>query len=195
MNHDYLNIFCDKSSEPHAVPFSDDKYTYASDGHIIVKVPLVNGVGPNKKSPNATSLKWEITHKGEWLDLPTYSLPQKQICILCIGGGKVDVCPECDGDGEVCFSNQHSHYEEECKTCCGNAYILGEEDVCSWCKGEGRTYPSNIQGTIMNDTKMNIYLLEKIKTLDNPKIFLPDFDGMVHFKFDGGVGILMVMKW
>lgn len=52
MNKDYLQKFCSTDSFRVNInkPFSQGEYTYATNGHIIVRVPRIEGIGEQEKS-------------------------------------------------------------------------------------------------------------------------------------------------
>lgn len=100
-----LRIFCNPDDRREALksPFSDENYTYATDGHIVIRVSRMvdipiseGGVGLLKY------LKFDHAEMTDWNPIPTEIPEGKRVeCKSCHGSGKVLICEDCDGDGEV----------------------------------------------------------------------------------------------
>ena len=83
-------------------PWSRGEWTYATNGHIMIRVPRLPDVAENDKSPDAEKLLAKIPPATEWLSVPALApLP------------KID-CPECDGNGTRECSMGYKHPCEEC---------------------------------------------------------------------------------
>ena len=105
-----------------ARPWSRDEWSYATNGHIIVRVPRRNTIGENTNSPDARKL-FDETPIGKWCQVPETAMPAKVPCRWCDGTGK-DLsdrrhkCEECKGTreqedihsrtkiGDVAFANR-----------------------------------------------------------------------------------------
>jgi hypothetical protein len=62
-----LNLFCDPERRNLSVPFSLNGHTYASNGHIIVRVPRRPDIPENKEAPNAEKLlPWDFSRVKFW---------------------------------------------------------------------------------------------------------------------------------
>jgi hypothetical protein len=100
-----LNLFCDPDRcEPGAdlsVPFSLNDHTYASNGHIAVRVPRRPDIPENKKAPNADKrLAWDFS-RIKFAPMPEpESLPSE--CWPCQGRGYQHMCPDCRCKCEHC---------------------------------------------------------------------------------------------
>lgn len=89
-------------------PFSRGEYTYATNGAIIVRVPLVAEIGEDPRTPNPEKIFAPMPADG-WrplrVALPTVA--QTEVCGSCYRGFEHDcpdctcVCDECGGSGEV----------------------------------------------------------------------------------------------
>lgn len=111
MNMDDLKPFCSIGAfRPWLnTPFSRDKYTYATNGHVLVRVPRLSYVDENPKAPPAEKVIDPI----EFLPLVPFVCreippPETQECFECDGGNPVHNCPtcscvceECDGTNSV----------------------------------------------------------------------------------------------
>jgi hypothetical protein len=190
-----LDVFLAKDNESLCTPFSWEKWTGATNGHIAVRIPRI---GIDKAPPSSLiySLPWEPTQSGEWVDLPAYELPVRQLCPSCYGSGRVHPCPECDGAGEVQWSTGFNDYSDDCKTCHGAGHVPGEGEKCTECDGERFVYANHEMpvGFCKDEYDINAFLLEKIKKLPGVKLYTAHINGMFHFRFDGGEGMLMGMR-
>ena len=106
-----LNQFCDPEHRtPGAdlsMPFSLNDHTYATNGHICVRVPRRPDIPENKEAPNAEErLPWDFS-RVKFGPLPEPKrLPDK--CGMCEGRGHKHKCPDfrceceyCDGSGKL----------------------------------------------------------------------------------------------
>jgi hypothetical protein len=196
MKIEILEKFCSRDETRTKIqkPFSIGDYTYATNGHIIIRIDKVESIGSVENSLNPeTLLTWDHSKIKEWLPLPEYSIDISDKCRYCKGTGKSEDCPECEDEGFVEFSNAHNYYEVECKTCDGSGTVVSDDSPCDYCGGGGYNLNSPIN---FKDKKVNIIYLELIKDL--PGIALsPAGDPMepVRFKFDDGCGFIMPMKY
>ena len=110
MTLDELKKFCatDKDRYNLHQPRTRDGYTWASNGHIVVRVPVIDECPDNKSAPLTTKIFTETTPPGEWLAVPTVAAPGLQECNDCYGGGRYECdcgheheCGECNGSGKV----------------------------------------------------------------------------------------------
>ena len=190
-----LQVFCRSSDKSFAVPFSNEFYTYATNGHIIVRVDRRQEMTGKQDKVRPEAISFTPQHDGEWRQLPDYSAAPKKKCRVCDGRGKVLVCPECGGEGEVVLSNDWHEYEAECKSCYGDGWLAGIESeklvVCERCAGSGEVYGK--EGTKIGGSMVALCLLDKLKTLPEVEVFLPELKGMINFRFAGGCGALMTL--
>lgn len=105
-----LQQFC--STHDHAFsikePFTRGDFTYATSGHILVRVPRLEAVGPVERSPSAEKLFDQsppVECMPLFLKLPP---PKVEECAECSDGESVHDCPNCDcvcdscdGAGEI----------------------------------------------------------------------------------------------
>ena len=96
MNVD-LNQFCDPTQrEPGrdvSVPFSLNGHTYATNGHIAVRIPRRADIPENKEAPNVEKLPWDFSRIKFAPLLEPKLLPDK--CWHCDGTGYQHKCPDC----------------------------------------------------------------------------------------------------
>ena len=193
-----LKPFCGEVfHEDLAEPFGDGIYTYATNGHIIVRVAAVPGVRqefPLRMKEAVGNIMFIPDYDGAWVPIPAYDPPKKRPCHHCKGSGKSTGCDDCDGEGNIEFSRGQHDYEVECKECHGEGMVPGGEKTCATCDGSGEVYDDFYAGMKVGNVKLAIKLLDKIKALPGAELYLPAPEsGMVNFRFDGGVGMAMKM--
>lgn len=176
-------------------PFSQGVYTYATNNHVIIRVPRLPDV------PEQIENKVDVASIEKFIgDYPYYSIPDtakptKNECPLCDGTGTVKVCPECDGTGKLTFTSAYNDYDVDCESCNGTGFtVFGkiEPTQCPKCEGSGkiiRWERSRASGRLYN----NQYL-SWLKEL--PECLLAEAKGYdpAHFKFNGGDGWIMPLK-
>lgn len=150
-------------------PFNFGQYTYATNGHILVRVPQRDGFGPLKK-------EFDIERPLKGVDTTSMSA-LSHLPLPPIPASRNEECEDCEGSG----------HEHECPDCTCE---------CSSCDGTGTvTVESNISTTIRG----LFYNLKYIAmALDLPGVVFADQtdDGDPFlFKFDGGVGAIMPMRY
>ncbi|MCK9361657.1 hypothetical protein M0Q28_05570 [Patescibacteria group bacterium] len=147
-------------------PWSKGEYSYATNGHIIARVPRLADV-PERDGALSTDYLFPYADPPAWFALSDIELAKVKT---------VD-CSECDGDGEV----RH----EECPDCDGHP--------CPDCDGTGKVTP--MQPVAVGNSHYQLAYLLILKALPNCKIG-PNVNPMYQapFTFDGGDGLLMPMK-
>ena len=85
-------------------PFSRGEWTYATNGHIAVRVPRVADSFDNKDSPAAETLSWP-TAGMKFTAAPKIEIPRLKEweCQTCDGRGSKHDCPDCNCSCDVCF--------------------------------------------------------------------------------------------
>lgn len=106
-----LQRFCaDEFPARMVKPFSYGKHTYATDGHILIRVPRRGNVSERQDAPlqgDVLSLFTPMGMDGVWTAFPEIKLPAPGPCKWCDGSGedqgihsvKGVPCLECDGSG------------------------------------------------------------------------------------------------
>lgn len=178
-------------------PFSDDKYSYATNGWILIRVDKIDEVEALMPDSIESALKsgrvsFHPESHDNWVEVPELLNPQK--CDTCDGSGRTKKCPECDGWAEVNFDNAFHDYTCECQTCEGEGKLPSksdEDEKCESCKGAGLNIWGG-DGVKVEHVSFTQGLLHMIKDLPNVKLGLVD-DRLQsqYFKFDGGRGVIM----
>lgn len=190
-----LKKFCDIDNEHLREPFSEGDHSYATNGHILIRVPRVEGFKEGR--PGTIKLDEFIFEGGAGYDaLPNYDPPKKEKCDTCKGHGKVSPCEECDGDGDVEWFSGFNWYSDGCKSCQGHGSVVGNDKVCPECEGEKTVYvdPWSFVDIGDDERALAVILLEKMKTLPGVELGgLIKEKGYVPFRFSGGDGVVMTM--
>ena len=103
MNRDDLMKFCGgKNQVMLATPFSIGEFTYATNGHILVRVPRLADIPERTDAPPPAKVEEVFNHyKGDYQPIPAVGPIKTKSCPVCKGTGKVQTCPECDGTGKI----------------------------------------------------------------------------------------------
>lgn len=195
--------FCatDRNRGSMSSPWSRGEWTYATNGHIAVRVPRRPDVtredGPDlqsvmDKSPEATSMQ----------PIPDYTRPATRPCTTCRGAGKVTLCRSCEGEGS--YECGECGQDAECDDCRGKGVWtarLGDDDVepCQDCHGEGRCAEMRVAVVeISNGVGINERYAHLIRSLPNAIIDVggtPDSYEPLRFQFDGGDGCVVPIRF
>lgn len=168
-----LERFCaDKFGRAHLQkPFTLGDYTYATNGHIAVRVPKRGEQDSEEHEVIVAALEryFEEGRKsaGPMLPIPDGELParESQKCVFCQGEGQLDTCPTCD---------------QPC--------------VCPECKGDGKVWLDVVGVEIFRCVVVSSEYLSWIKQLPAPRIRkMRKYETDLHpiyFEFEGGIGVL-----
>lgn len=212
INMELLVRFCcaDKDKDNICLPWSTAAFTYATDGHIMVRVPRMADVEANATAPDVEHNLYSSMFNREpvtWVDVPDVDF-EASTCLHCNGTVKGVVCPECEGEGVVSLESEFNYYgEDECTTCKGKAQLSvaqfeefkarhrynspGVVESCGECWGTGKVW--TMEGKVVNGVKINLKFLSLLSTLPNVKLGTFEPMTVVRFKFDGGDGLVCPM--
>lgn len=150
-------------------PFSVGDFSYATNGHIMVRVPRQ----PDVPEQTKTGVDWEKPLQGineasfspvVVGDLPAMPTVTEQECSECEGSGKAHDCPDCNCE-------------------------------CDFCDGTGsERIDPKISTTIRGNTYQLRYVLMMLAL---PGVVVADrteAEKPLFFKFDGGVGAIMCTR-
>ena len=187
-----LEKFCSEDENRTKInhPFCHNGYKYATDGKIVIRIPLDDlERGISIINNNVTDILKEFSwcEEKEEIKIPTISAITKQVCGKC--KGEKTKCPECDGEGEVETWNTYNEYTNTCATCDGDEYI-----PCPQCSDLGIETNKN-HYVDFPDFKMNVFYLNLIKELPELKMYnLINTKWLKYFSFTGGEGLLAVLR-
>lgn len=163
-----LQQFCSTDdARPHLLkPFSGGRWTYASNGHIIIRLPYSADAAeaPLELAGKARDLFAWQNAPPEMMPLPTFNFPP----------GVGEKCPDCGGRG----------IEHSCPDCCCH---------CASCKGSGELggRVSASIGAAIFDAKY----LKLLSSLPDLRVAVsPPHGEAMPCVFDGGAAVLMSMK-
>ena len=166
MNQDELNKFChaDVHMMRIATPWSDENHTYASNGHIIIRVSRIEEVPIRKDAPKIEGYPIEKLFNKEpkkWYPVPEFNIKQ-------------DVCPECKGGKGFPMLSKKEPIE----------YF-----TCENCEGTGKSW--NHRSVEIGGVAFSDVYLSWIAELPESEIGPFPFPDAARFKFNGGDGMLM----
>lgn len=180
-------------------PFSRGDFTYATNGHIMIRVPRIDSIGEQEISDKFKIIEPEKLFAAV-KDHPFHLIPDippliTKECARCGGSGKLHICPECDGDGVVYFSNAYNDYTCDCETCGGDSYVNNDKSepvICAKCDGSGKITEKS-HSMASGRYYDNLYLTW-LKEL--PNCMLAEADGLEagYFSFTGGDGLIMPLQ-
>jgi hypothetical protein len=147
-------------------PFSRGDHTYATNSHILVRVPRRDDV-TREDGPTMTQIEFPDHATIAWRPLRQFTPPAEALrdCDDCGGTGRRHKCPDCH-----CA----------CATCNATGKILGYASV-------------NI-GAAIFDVKYAV-MLAALPGIEVPVDFDADYSTPMPFRFDGGDGLLMAMRY
>lgn len=151
-------------------PFTEGDFTYATNGHILVRVPRLDGYPDVHEKMRETCLKVFATNPQGSLvpGLPADPAVKMIKCDVCAGSGEV-----CDGCGG--WNNIKRGHEVDCDECDGT--------------GEVESWGSNF--VAVGCAHVEPRYLRLVKGLPNVMVYVNGEEKALYFTFDGGDGLLM----
>ena len=192
-----LARFCSEDERlSYSTPFSSDKFTYATDARIIIRVDRVETVPSDDRVGSyneaiekafAAAAAW-IAVPGE-LEIPP--APEEKPCQEC-GGNFPPECQECGGSGVVEWvytglDGKTYYYDAECPVC------FGTGGSCSRCGGTGKEELPFETMQVGNCT-LNPKYLRLIALLPDAEISPNGPDQPAAISFFRGVGAVMPLR-
>jgi hypothetical protein len=212
-----LNYFCGKCDIRTYLntPLSLDNYTYASNGHLLIRVDRRNDTPeydniPEKLADSFRSLPEQALQK---LGTETGTLrlaefePELTICNECGGTGLTHVCPECEGTGDITLESEFNDYNVDCISCDGTGTVSDNKiellrsfnlqhpgvnkapNRCQSCAGTGKR-PKE-EKFVVGETTLATDYLRLFKTLPNATVYAFGKIDPALVVFDGGHGLIM----
>lgn len=162
-----LQQFCGKEeTRPYLLkPFSVGDFTYATNGHIMVRVTRRDDAAEQTK-------EWDWNAplaglQGASFAKPEFKLPPEP--------EEADECSACDGRGT----------EHDCPDC---------ECPCVECDGTGKDIPERGISTEFCGANFAMRYIRQVLSLPNVELASITSDAPMVFRFDGGVGALMPLR-
>lgn len=165
--------FCDKNIRAYKTPFSIEDFTYATNGKIAVRVPLIEGIEKANQETNPMNI-CEMFNDINW-DFERINLSPI-------------VIPPSEAINDDCMCDNGIIGGHDCPTCfC--------ERPCEYCEGTGVVRIIKSQTVNIGKVPFDSYYLEMIMGLKNPMIPTDTKQSKaMPFVFDGGCGILMPLR-
>lgn len=151
-------------------------WTIASNGHIAIRVPRLPDTEETVTAPSAILDLFKDHSTADLGELPLFTPPT----------GEMD-CRSCNGSGV-----ELDDFDDEITLPCQN------------CKGSGKEPILHVTSVEINETILAARYFELIRALPFPKLAYGTWPGLyaedsaqdkVHFTFEGGVGLLMPMRF
>lgn len=106
MTRDELMPFCSGKDDLRLVlhqPWSRGEYTFATNGHILVRVARLPEVAENEEAPKAEPMFVKAAAAPEnWMPVPVATMPPDESCPECHGAGVAECSMGFDHDCEWC---------------------------------------------------------------------------------------------
>lgn len=185
-----LKRFCSTDEDRHSLqqPFSQEEFSYATDGRVIVRMARLRDVPEVVDAPIAQNL-WKnlgvnIAELKGWMEIPALPEIQYNLCEACFGSGMMRVCAKCE------YCPDDADYQK-CPDC---GAVSFEKIPCSHECSNGRHQVA--AGINIGNTRLNVIYLHKLNMLKGVMIcpYMPSNADAVPFRFEGGDGLLMPMK-
>jgi hypothetical protein len=163
-----LHPFCGSDEiRPYLMkPFSFGDFSYATNGHILVRVPKREGVEPPDKKFNPDKPLADLEKAS--FTAPIFKLPPQPAADT--------ECEACDGRG----------YEHDCPHC---------ECTCHACAGTGSQAAEGNYSTSYEGVNFALRYVRKMLALPGIEIAKPrDKEAPLLFRFEGGVGAVMPLR-
>lgn len=193
-----LESFCsvDKCRTVLTKPFNVNGHTYATNGHICVKIAEREEYSENEPINNIEKSMNYPTHfdQKHFINIDEKEL-KKQIvkCEDCEGHGNFKCCPECDGNGTVFWESPRGYqYDDICGMCNGGHTKI--DLTCDSCDGKGWSFGrSRFKIGSKYVSSESLYLITQ---LDDYYIAPDAVEQLqaIPFKFNGGIGIIMPLR-
>jgi hypothetical protein len=189
-----ITAFCstEKTRSYICKPFNSGEFTAATNGHILVRVPLQEVYAGNEGPPSVEITMKAIDEPNEFAPLPPLIFELGK-CSVCGGRRHTVECGECSGEGEIeCCTCGHA---SECDECRGKGYFACTDDVagatpCEFCMGKGAV-PVERYALINPTSCYDIRYLLMLQALPGILVAPRGENDPMIFKFDGGMGMLM----
>jgi hypothetical protein len=117
MNAEQLKKFCGTEERTCEIrqPFSRGDHTYATNGHVMVRVPRLADVPEVERAPHAEKV-FDTAERGALAPLPVRDLPppETEECEECSEGEPIHDCPDCTCSCEACDDKREIPVQVSC---------------------------------------------------------------------------------
>lgn len=200
--HDILNQFVSRNSNRKSItsPFSQGDYTYATDGHRIIRVKRVADISERTEAPSIDNLLKYFeagVSANSYLSLPEVdfdALIKMRSCPHCHGTKTYSICDDCEGEGVVyLYAKSGLEYECNCQLCNQNGTRAGEKgQACEECDQNGQISQNPPPIVNIGPAMFNAQYIKSISLLEGVQILQPATHvSALYFKFKDGDGLIM----
>ena len=208
LTREQLQRFCATSNDIRVClqqPSTIGPFTYATDGHVAVRVDAIDLDEPSQFGPSIIdTIDREVLDYGlHFIPLVMPPEPRRAKCEHC-EAGRVRRCPECDGQGERECDMGHYH---DCDACDGDGQVAGDGEACHHCDGTGKDKGSTLDIAVaLGGGVFSWDLLNRFADLPGVEIAWRgppagssscggDNCGRAVVRFEGGRGVVMGLRW
>lgn len=135
-----LQHFCADADSARAYmigrPWSRGAWTWATNGHIIVRVPRLAEVEENEAAPDAEARLAKQPDPVAWIDVPAQEMPADVKCEICNGAGHPASAEPCNKCGHI----------KDCEYCGGIGKVHNYSGVFVGAAAFQRRYLALLQG-------------------------------------------------
>ena len=191
--------FCSKDKTRLQInkPWSRGEYTYATEGHIMIRVSRLADVSEDPAAPDGNDIFVQSAKiQGRtWCTIPPYTLERKP-CNDCHGDGYFHKCDNCEGSGYV------GRNDRDCSDCDGDGFLSCTEFApeaypCEDCDGEGLGRPECCVDFMEGEKILARFqgaFLELVKDFPNVQIGIARNCDPAIIRFNDGEGLLMPIR-
>ncbi|MBB1489471.1 hypothetical protein [Oceanospirillum sediminis] len=169
---DQITAFCEQalySEQQFNLPFSTGDYSYATNGHLMIRVPRITGV-PEMASDYIASPD-VFDH---------YLSDDPDLCFVPVTSFDLPGhCPDCEGTGWHSFATRGWLYDTPCKSCKGSGLGISEH-IIHW--------PEALVQHYRSDYLRQLEQLPELAVCEQPD------RSMIRFRFSEGEGLLMAVR-
>jgi len=199
-----LKQFCgvDRKVKFVAAPFSIGDWTYATNGHVAIRVERVADVGEVEGAPRPIAGMFSGTHEWNTFPIVTLPIPVGQKCTACHGNGWNVECDGCEGTGEHGCQHDTCSCTHDCPDCDGTGRVVGWHDTpenqrigCGTCEGQGTTLDQR-RILLRPETLLQLRYLRLVLSLPGPIEIVdrPPLEPQI-FRGTGWNALIMPMRY
>jgi hypothetical protein len=164
--------------------FADAAYTYATNGHIALRLPWIIGEPAAMQPPHSGMaelfIKADYAAKtGECVPFEPVTAPPHPVCGCddCEGSGLVVDCETCDGNGDHECAHKGCQASHECGGCDGRGTIFAWKNTpgaypCETCEGTGCVIDQRTVD-LGGGITQRLHYLAKMQALPGPIAWIP----------------------
>lgn len=201
MNLQDLKKFCstDHTRPTILKPFTQDGFTFATDGRILVRIPAIEGGADDGPEDSIRVIPSDLKNYQPVQLPPNWeSIIQPETpCHTCEGTGSIGKCRHCQGHGEIeCETCGH---EEYCRPCQGTGKASSKEtqgytEPCEDCDGRGKTTELVKISLNRGACFLDLRYLRLAATLPNLRLRFLDEHSVLRMDFESGDGAIMPIR-